>query len=40
MSLLDREYKIPLAAVKEVITLADKYDYEASYIKSNRGGRN
>lgn len=26
-------YKIPIAAVKEVIALARKYDYEASYIK-------
>ena len=30
--LLAREYKIPVAAVKEVVKLAGQYDYEASYI--------
>ncbi|MBO0861440.1 MAG: DUF433 domain-containing protein [Chloracidobacterium sp.] len=32
VSRLAKEYEIPLAAVKEVIALADKYDYEKSYI--------
>lgn len=32
MSQLAKWYKIPLAAVKEVIALADDYDYEKRYI--------
>ncbi len=32
ITLLAKEYDIPVAAVKEVIALADKYDYEARYI--------
>jgi len=28
-----REYSIPIAAVNEVIALAGRYDYEASYIR-------
>ncbi|MBO0862063.1 MAG: DUF433 domain-containing protein [Chloracidobacterium sp.] len=36
-----REYNIPIAAVNEVIALADRYDYEASYIGNlkNEGRR-
>ncbi|MBO0863082.1 MAG: DUF433 domain-containing protein [Chloracidobacterium sp.] len=32
MSMLAKWYKIPIAAVKEVIALADEYDYETRYI--------